>query len=186
MLMAHSPLSVALLLLLTAAVAIDVRRHRIPNTLSFGGAALGLGLQGWVAGANGLLAGAGGLGVGLIIFLPFFLARGMGAGDVKLMAAVGTFLGPANTLLAAGLSLIVGGMLAVLVLVVHGELLSTLCRYGAMVKTLIYSHTWCYVPPGSGEAAAMRMPYAVAIASGTLAALWRLSESGRLVPMGGS
>ena len=70
----------------------------------------------------------------------------MGAGDVKLMAAVGTFLGPAHTLLAAGLSLIVGGLLAVLVLVVHGELLSTLCRYGAMVKTLIYSHTWSPKP----------------------------------------
>ena len=184
--MAHSPLSVALLLLLTAAVAIDIRRHRIPNTLSFGGVALGLGLQGWVAGASGLLAGAGGLGVGLVILLPFYLARGMGAGDVKLMAAVGTFLGPAHTLLAGGLSLIVGGLLAVLVLVVHGELLSTLCRYGAMVKTLIYSHTWCYVPPEPGEAAAMRMPYAIAIAGGTLVALWRLSESGRLVPMWGS
>ena len=124
--------------------------------------------------------------MGLVILLPFYLARGMGAGDVKLMAAVGTFLGPAHTLLAASLSLIVGGVLAVLVIAVHGELLSTLCRYGAMLKTLIYSHTWCYVPPESGEAAAMRMPYAIAIASGTLVALWRLSESGRLVPMWGS
>jgi len=184
--MAHSSLSVALLLLLTAAVVIDTRRHRIPNTLSFGGVALGLALQGWVAGANGLLAGAGGLGVGLMIFLPFYLARGMGAGDVKLMASVGTFLGPAHTLLAAGLSLIVGGVLAVLVLAVHGELHSTLCRYGAMLKTLIYSHTWCYVPPGPEEAAAMRMPYAVAIASGTLVALWQLSGARRLVPMWGS
>jgi len=183
--MAHSPLSVALLFLLTAAVLVDIKRHRIPNALSFGGAALGLGLQAWAAGANGLLAGAGGLGVGLAVFLPFHLARGMGAGDVKLMAAVGTFLGPAHTLLAAGVSLIVGGALALIVLAMHGELLSTLCRYGAMVKTLIYSHTWCYVPPESGEAAAMRMPYAVAIASGSLVALWRLSESGRLVPMWG-
>ena len=166
---------VLLLLILLAAVCIDLGRHRIPNVLSFGGILLGLGLQGWAFGAHGALIALGGLGVALLMFLPFYLLGGMGAGDVKLMAVVGTFLGPTGTLLAAGLSFAVGAGLGVGVLLARRGALAALRRYASALKALFFTSTVSYVPPQPGEAAASRFPYAVAIAGGTVAALWWLS-----------
>ena len=84
---------VVLGVVLSAAV-IDVRTHRIPNILTFGSAAAAFGYHAWTAGASGLGASAGGWAIGVALFLPLFLLRGMGGGDVKLMGAVGAWLGP--------------------------------------------------------------------------------------------
>ena len=105
---------IILMLLLAVASGIDIQQHRIPNILSLGGLLLGITLQAWASGLSGVMAGVGGAAVGLGIFLPFYLAHGMGAGDVKLMGAVGAFLGPHNALLATGLSLAAGGAMAIL------------------------------------------------------------------------
>jgi prepilin peptidase CpaA len=175
-LMTYNVSTLLLLLILMAALWTDVRHHRIPNVLSFGAIILGLGLQAWAFGADGILNGLGGLGVGLVILLPFYLLGGMGAGDVKLMAAIGTFLGPADAGIAAGLTLIAGSVLGVLVLLIHGGALATMHRYGSTLKSLILTRTWNYEPPKPGDAAAARFPYGLAIASGTVGALWWLSE----------
>lgn len=163
-----------LLVILITAVSIDLWRHRIPNVLSFGAIVLGLGLQVWTLGVDGLLIGLGGLGIGLLIFLPFYLLGGMGAGDVKLMAAVGTFLGPTDTLLAAGLSLLVGAVLGVLVALARRGALATLRRAASTLKVLPSPG----VPPQSGAAA---VPFALAIAIGTVTALWWLAQLGQLL-----
>jgi Flp pilus assembly protein protease CpaA len=115
------------------------------------------------------------LGVGLLLFLPFYALGGMGAGDVKLMAAVGTFLGPMNALLAAVFSLIAGGVLAMIVILLRRGALETLRRYGSILKFLCVTGKFSYIPPAPGEAAATRFPYSFAIATGTVAALWWLS-----------
>lgn len=102
----------ALPVLLALAAVVDYRRRRIPNALSFGGMAAGL-LLGLVSGgAPGLLGSFLGLLTGGALFLPFYLARGLGAGDVKLMAAVGAFLGPGHTLWAAITVALLGGVIA--------------------------------------------------------------------------
>lgn len=176
--------TILLLLILLAAVWIDVRRHRIPNVLSLGAIFLGLGLQGWALGTDGVLIGLGGLGVGLLIFSPFYLLGGMGAGDVKLMAAVGTFVGPIGTVLAAGVSLVVGSVLGLLVLLARRGALAALHRYASALKVLFFTGTLSYVPPQPEEAAATRFPYALAIAGGTVAALWLLSGLQPLLEMG--
>ena len=106
----HNLVVLALLCaILAVAVYGDVRSHRISNTLSLLGLITGLALQLLGSGLHGLTSGLLGAGVGLACFAPFYLLRAMGAGDVKLLAAVGAFLGPQGALYAALFSLLAGG-----------------------------------------------------------------------------
>jgi len=163
---------VVLLLMLAVASWTDVRHHRILNVITLGGAAVGVCLQTWMGGIDGLLAGFGGWTVGLVGLLPLYLLHGMGAGDVKLMAAVGSFLGPANALVAVVLSLIVGGLfIGGFILFWRGGVMALLRRWGLMLKTLVLTGTVAYVPPHPDEAAATRFPYAIAISAGAVATL---------------
>jgi prepilin peptidase CpaA len=98
---------------LAIAVYGDVRSHRISNTLSLLGLIAGLGLQYLGSGLQGVTSGLIGVGIGLACFAPFYLLRAMGAGDVKLLAAVGAFLGPQGALYAALFSLLAGGLGAI-------------------------------------------------------------------------
>jgi prepilin peptidase CpaA len=134
-----------------------------------------LGGHGW----NGLLDGLAGFFTGLFLFLPFYALQWMGAGDVKLMAAVGTFLGWPFSLLATGLTMGAGAITAFYLLAVRGGLIDYLCRYGSMAKCLFFTGTFTYLPPKAGETATQLFPFALAIAFGTLATLgW----AGRLTP----
>ena len=160
-----------LLAVLLAAAVIDSWRHRLPNVLTVTTALLGLSLQGWLQGRSGLLNGLAGFFTGLLLFLPFYAVRWMGAGDVKLMAAVGTFLGWPDSLLAVGLTMGAGSIVAFGLIAARGGLTDYLRRYGAMAKCLFFTGTFAYVPPKAGEAPTQTFPYALAIALGTLAAL---------------
>lgn len=168
-------LSTLLLLgLLAAAALIDIRKHRIPNWLSLGGTVLALGLYIGLLGfsGDGLLHGLGGLAVGLAIFLPFYITGGMGAGDVKLMAMAGTFLGPYHALLAAGLGLGMGSLMGLTILLYRRGAAMMARRYLSTFHCLAVTGKWSYVPPEADEPAARRFPYAAAITVGTLATLW--------------
>ncbi|MDD1622670.1 MAG: A24 family peptidase [Methylococcaceae bacterium] len=168
-----------LLAVLIAAAVIDTRRHRLPNTLTVTAALLGLGLQTGFQGVSGLLNGLAGFFTGLVLFLPFYALRWMGAGDVKLMAAVGSFLGWPDSLLAVGLSTGAGSLAAFGLLAARGGLLDYLRRYGGMAKCLFLTGGCAYVPPKAGEASTRVFPYALAIGLGSLATLvW----NGRLAP----
>ncbi|MGH8567660.1 MAG: hypothetical protein ACREXU_06495, partial [Gammaproteobacteria bacterium] len=97
----------------------------------------------------------------------------MGAGDVKLMAAMGAFLGPSATLLTAAFTLIVGGVMAVAILLRHRGLGQLARRYLTIFNYLVVTGTLKHDGPREGEAAARRFPYALAIGIGTLwAILW--------------
>lgn len=104
-----------LLWLVTQAAATDLALRKIPNVLVAAGLLLALVLRclaepEWSV----ALDCAGGAVAGLLVFLPLYLLRGMAAGDVKLMAMVGAFLGPAAALVAAMLAALCGGVLAML------------------------------------------------------------------------
>lgn len=167
--------TIMILALLIIAVWYDVHQHRIPNALSLGGILLGILLQTWTSGLSGLIAGLGGTAVAIGILLPFHLLQGMGAGDVKLMGAVGAFLGPHDALLATGLSLGAGGIMAFIILLVRGGLIPFATRYWATLRCLLMTHRLIHQPPAKGEVAGMKFPYAAAIGIGTLAAMWWLS-----------
>lgn len=168
-------LTVAALTVFLVSVAIlDLTTRRIPNWLTVPAAALAFGANCLGAGAVGALHSVEGLAVGLAIFLPMFLARGTGGGDVKAMAAVGAFLGPAGAFFAALWTLVAGLLGAVLVLAAAAgtDGLRELIR-----RWLFRAYVLCatgHLPRvgRSGEdAAARRFPYGLAIASGTMVSL---------------
>ncbi len=164
--------SVPLAIMLLAAVWRDVRCHRIDNWITFPGALTALVLHASCTGGNGLLHALGGLGVGLLALLPFHAYGGMAAGDVKLMAAAGAFLGPLDALLAAATTLAVGSVMALGVLAMRGGLRQGLGHIGRQLAAGSLTGVW--VPAAPGTAAAQRFPYAAAIAFGSLAvAAWR-------------
>lgn len=165
----------ALLAVLSLAVWVDMREHRIPNLVSLGGLVAGLILNTWYYGLDGLLTGLGGMAVGLGVLLPFYLFKGMGAGDVKLMAAVGAFMGPHQVLLATGLTLAAGSIAGIAILIFRKGLGRALGRYWFTLRGLVTTGLWLYMPPEENEAASIRFPYALAIAAGSLAALLYLN-----------
>ncbi len=101
------------------ATAEDLWRRQISNKITVGALALGLGAQSVLYGLKGLGNSLLGTFLGFIVFLVFFLLGGMGAGDVKLMAGFGAVLGAGQTLQAAFLTAIVGGLFAALYLLVR-------------------------------------------------------------------
>ncbi len=159
--------------MLVLAAYLDTRYRRIPNGITFGGAVAGLVLQSYFGGFEALGSGFLGLAIGFAVFFPFYIRGAMGAGDVKLMAAVGAFLGPSATLLAAALSLIVGGVMAVAILLRHRGRGQLARRYFTTLSYLVVTGTLNHDGPREGEAAARCFPYALAIGLGTLwAILW--------------
>ena len=160
--------SLALAATVGLAVRSDLVAHRIPNSLTLAALAVALALQTAFGGVDGALRALAGAAVGLTCLLPFYLGRGMGGGDVKLMAATGAFLGPATALLAVGLSLVAGAVLAV-VFVVWRLVRSRAAMQGAP-SGLGPATAWTFtmVPAMRAE----RSPYAVAIGLGAIAALW--------------
>jgi prepilin peptidase CpaA len=172
------PTGVLLVVLIVATVT-DMRWHRLPNSLTVSTALLGISLQCWLLGWSGLINGLAGFFSGLILFLPLYAVRWMGAGDVKFMAAVGTFLGWPDSLLAVGFSTGAGSIVAFGLLAARGGLTDYLRRYGLMAKCMFLTGTFAYVPPKAGESSTLVFPYALAIGIGTFATLGWV---GRLAP----
>src|SRR4249919_799064 len=109
-------------LVLALACISDLRTRRIPNLLTFSAAAIALVFHlftgGWAA-AGWSVAGCL---LGVLLFFPMFALRGMGAGDVKLLAAVGAWLGPSQVAITALTTSIARGVIAVAVALGHGYL----------------------------------------------------------------
>src|SRR5687767_9558410 len=163
----------AVLAVAALAVGFDLRTRRIPNLLTFGAAGAALVFAFVVDGAGGGASAALGWLLGVLVFLPFFALRGMGAGDVKLLAALGAWLGPVDTLYLAIFASIAGGGVALVVSFARGYLRRALSNIYLMVMH------WRVSGPGPvpgltlTDTAAPRLAYAVPIAIGALCTLWR-------------
>ncbi len=155
-------LNTSVFLFLAVAVVSDIRAHRISNALVLAGGLCALLINSWFYGFPGVLAWLMGLGAGLLLFLPFYALAGMAAGDVKLMAMVGGFIGPSNVFWAAAFSLMVGSLLGLLILFYRKQLVRTLQRYWVIVSLKTY------IEPAATDAARQRFPYAIAILLGSL------------------
>ena len=160
--------------LLTAGVACvtDLQRRRIPNVLTFGSAAMALVFHAASGGVADLGAAASGcLIAGGIFFLPFALG-GMGAGDVKLLAALGAWFGPADAVSLVVATAIAGAVLAFAVAYLYGYLWQALVNLRLML-----SHWWVVgLRPVDGLTLAgssgPRLAYAVPIFLGTVVTVW--------------
>lgn len=164
-----TPRTAILLLLLLAAAVNDVRSFRIPNALTVPGMLLGL-LIGAVdspSAWSGLLDSMAGLAVGLLCLIPLHVLRVMGAGDVKLMAAAGAFLGFPAILPAIFFVVFTGGILAVGYILVHRAVARTARNIGAIVRSLTVA-AWTRTAPAAPASMSIgRLPYGVCIFAGT-------------------
>lgn len=145
----------------------DLRDRRIPNGLAALVAAVGVGgaALGWVPPLDARAAVLG-LALGAALWLPFYAMGMLGAGDVKLFAAAAAWLGPMPTLRAAALTAVAGGVLAaVALLATDGPRLAA-----ARVARALHDPRVLRLDVGPRMA---HLPYALAIAAGVLATLWR-------------
>jgi prepilin peptidase CpaA len=168
-----STIQLAALAVGLAACATDLRRARIPNALTLSAIALGVIFHSSAPAGHGIAAAGLGLIAGLLVFFPIFALGAMGGGDVKLMAALGTWLGWEAALQIALYGAAAGGVLAVIVSVWHGYLRRALSN----VRTLLTHWVLTGVRPlpeltlesGNG----LRLPYALPIMAGLVVTLWR-------------
>jgi prepilin peptidase CpaA len=146
----------------------DVRERRIPNLLTYPAMLAGLALQTALHGWKGLLlSAAGGLFFGGV-FLVFYLVRAMGAGDVKLAAALGFIVGSSAALQLMFATAVAGGALALIVMVRSGRIVQTL-RNTLWVAAFHARHGLQTHPVVNlDNPTAVRMPYGLAFAAGTL------------------
>jgi prepilin peptidase CpaA len=157
----------ALTLALVGAI-IDIQQHRIPNWLTYPGLALGFGLRTVLFGWKGLLSGlAGCLLAGGVMFL-FYVVRAMGAGDVKLMAAIGSLVGPSQATGVLLATAIFGGVLAIAYALYRRRMIATLKNVGSVLRFHAWAGAQAHPELNLDNPAALRMPYGLAIALGTL------------------
>lgn len=183
----------ALALLVLAAAVFDLRQRRIPNTLVLlalaGGLLINLiGPHIWLRGSGLLTLYPSALGIkgallgaltGLAVFLPFYLMRAMGAGDVKLMAGIGAFVGPAAAIDVALFILVTGGVMAAVRMVWVRKTQQALFNVVTALGQLVPGTTARFDPVTQS---ADRMPYALAMAGGLLAyGVWIFSGHAPLV-----
>lgn len=165
--------------LLMLAVYHDVRSRRIPNRLVFFGAVVGLVLNTLLPagagfftsspGALGLLSALGGLALGLALLMPMYAIKALGAGDVKLMAMVGAFVGPQAVFFCMLSSLLAGGVLALGVATCNGTLRQVSSNsYHLVLSSLLRAVTAQRPDIDAPAAPSGKLPYAIAIASGTV------------------
>lgn len=159
--------AVPIAIVVGVAIVTDLRSRRIPNTLTFPALAVALivriALQGWL-GLGLALAGAF---IAPAVLLLVHFGKGIGMGDLKLAAAVGAFFGPVPAVIAMLVSAVLGGVIAIALLMRRGQLLADLLAL--FLSGLPFLQRKLEAPANSP--AVMTMPYGVAIGIGSLTTL---------------
>jgi prepilin peptidase CpaA len=161
--------AVAVVAITLIAADTDFRSRRIPNALTLTAILAALVAHAIAGGVHGLTQAGLGMLVGGGILLPGWLMGWMGAGDVKLMAAVGAWLAWPASLTATLVSLIAGGVFALAVAAKHRSL-------GRSLRGALHMGAWAAVLPGRKgpppAASDLRFPFAGAILAGSMMSLW--------------
>ncbi len=152
--------------------AFDVRSRRIPNLITGPCLLAGLLLHGLIDSWHGLLSS---LAAGLIcfaVFLIFHMAGGMGAGDVKLIAAVGCLAGLPHVAFLLVFTALAGGAMAVGLALYRGRLREAFFNLGALVKHHAEAGLIPHPELNVRNGATLRLPYGIAIAAGCVITLY--------------
>jgi prepilin peptidase CpaA len=159
----------ALALLLLGASAFDLRQRRIPNRLLALGLLVALILQ-LASGHPAALVTSylPGFAVGLIMFLPLYLAGGMAAGDVKLMATVGAFVGPWLVFQCSLATYCFGGLMALVIVLARRRSRAAFANVRALMLPIVMRFGGVRLAPEAPPISVGGMPYALAISAGTL------------------
>ncbi|MBA4357408.1 MAG: A24 family peptidase [Humidesulfovibrio sp.] len=163
----------AVTLSLAVATVIDLRSQRIPNLLTIPAALAAVAYHLLSQGPQGAWFSLAGLGLGLSLMLAPFLFGVMGGGDVKLLAAVGAWVGPQTVLVAFLLTSLAGGGYALVLLARRSGLLrGVFTRLRAALYAASATGEFHYQPASQGFALP-KLCYGLAIALGSLAAMTR-------------
>lgn len=167
-------IAVALVVLAASAAAFDLGTRRIPNYLTVTGLAAALLLRA-AGGGEMLLAGLGGAALALGLSFPLFAAGGLGGGDVKLLVAVGAFLGPGRLMIALLATALVGGVMAFGAALRRRAVGATFRGVGLVVRGAamrLFLPGRPHTMPSLSTPGAIAVPYGVAIAAGAVAGLF--------------
>lgn len=149
----------------------DIRAQRIPNYLTLGTAMAGLGFQLGFHGWGGLWSGFLGLALGFGLLIIPYLLSGMGAGDVKALAALGAWLGPQRTFYLFLYMGVCGGLLILLILGWRGMLWSQMRQGWISLNRLLGRYPTGTETP-EHHLPKQKIPYAVAMALGMAVLYW--------------
>jgi len=161
---------VLLVAVVTLAGIYDIRFRKIPNWLNVTGVILGLVTNAVLGGRHDLFQALLGMLLALAVYLPLYAIRGMGAGDVKLMAAIGALAGPWNWLVIFLASSVAGGIASVVLVSLNKRLSETCWNLRFVVSELLHARL-----PFKGNPQldirhkqALRMPHGAIIASAAI------------------
>ncbi len=145
----------------------DLRFKKIPNLLTYPTMAVALGYHSIKNGVDGLVFSTAGLMLGTAVFIIPYIRGGMGAGDAKMMGAVGAVLGARGVLLATVFSVLIGGIYALILLLSNSQYLKGfITRYATTLKTLVVTGQFISIPVDEKDKEP-KLCFGVAIALGT-------------------
>jgi prepilin peptidase CpaA len=163
-------IKIALIGLTGIAAITDLYSRRIPNALVVAGFAAGIALNSWLMGWSGLWHSLAGFGLALLLYVLLFLIRAMGGGDVKLMAAAGSILGPREWFTLFIFASLAGGMMAIGMMMARNAFGSSFRNLAHIAKELAHFRAPYKTQPqlDIANARALTMPHGVAIAIGAV------------------
>jgi prepilin peptidase CpaA len=166
-----SPAAWIVTAVLVEAAIIDGLQLRVPNWLTYHLAAAGLALAAYDGGSAGLLWSLAGLAAGLALLLPLYAIGGMGAGDVKLLAAVGAWTGATAVFWAFAVSAVVGGVIALVMAIASGRFLLHYVRLREITREILVVRDPVELSRRAAERkpTMLLLPYGIPLALGTIA-----------------
>jgi prepilin peptidase CpaA len=161
-------LKLALIGLTGISAITDLYSRRIPNIVVVAGFVAGMALNGWLGGWSGLLHSLSGFGLAILIYVPLFILRAMGGGDVKLMAAAGAIVGPSDWFTLFIFASVAGGAIALGMLVARNAMGSAFGNMMHILKELAHFRAPYRSQPelDISSPQALTMPHGVAIGVG--------------------
>lgn len=157
------------IVLVVSAAIIDVRSQRIPNYLTMPGWGIGLMYHVLASGKDGLIFSLAGLILGICVLLFFYFLGGTGAGDVKLMGAIGALLGWEGVLKAFILSALLGGIYSLSAMAKAGILRKFMRNGWETLKSLVLTRRLVSYDPVNRK---LKICYGLPVAIGTILSLW--------------
>ena len=153
--------------LLVTAATVDLRSQKIPNIITYPSMLIALTYHTIINGTEGLLFSAGGIAIGIALLIIPYLMGGMGAGDAKLMGAIGGFIGAKAAFYAFLIIAAVGGVYALIIVVIYRSSFSGFFRkqFDTLVNFILIKK---YIPDiEQSEKSRPKLCYGLAIALGT-------------------
>jgi prepilin peptidase CpaA len=161
------PVLIAVLVFVLGCVLVDLRSRRIPNALSVAGMAVGLAMSAFYDGFSGMRTSVVAALAMIALLLAPFAVGGIGAGDVKMMAAVGSLLGPRLAFAALLVGMIFGGIVMIGHLARVGRLREKLASTGRMLMLAAGARSIEPLRVSAAQPAAVALPYSVPLGLGT-------------------